>query len=58
MTARNIKTGDIYEGGKTYIGSIIGVDRRTLLRWENKTEVEIYNNFEVRFKDIIRKNSK
>jgi hypothetical protein len=60
MTARNIKTGDIYEGGKTYIASVIGVDRVTLWRWENKTDIEseVYNGFEVRFTSVIREKQK
>lgn len=60
MTARHIKTGDIYEGGYTYIGSIIGLDRVTLWRWETKRGVttEIYNGFEISFKDVIREKQK
>ena len=54
MTARNIKTGIIYEGGKKYISSIIGVDPKTLWIWEKKFISEIYNNYEVRFNDIVR----
>jgi len=60
MIARNIKTGEIYEGGSTYIGSIIGLDRVTLWRWENKKFIksEIYNDFEIRFEDVIREKQK
>lgn len=60
MTARNIKTGTIYEGGKTYIGSIIGLDRSTLWRWETKKRVieEEYNGYIVRFEDVVREKQK
>ena len=30
MTARNIKTGVTYEGGKTFIGSIIKIEQITV----------------------------
>lgn len=55
MTARNIKTGEIYEGGKVFIASIIGVHRNTLTNWQNKgVTIELYNNYEVRFTNVIR----
>lgn len=59
MTARNIKTGKTYEGGKTYIGSIIGLDRVTLWRWETKNIIEEeFNDYIVRFDDVIREKQK
>lgn len=60
MTARHIKTGDTYEGGYTYIGSIIGLNRTTLWRWEHKKGLkeEEYNGYIVRFEDIIREKQK
>lgn len=60
ITARNIKTGDIYEGCRTYIASIIGVDRSTLWRWEAKKNLkeEYYNNFHIRFDGVIREKQK
>jgi len=56
MTARNIKTGITYEGGRTYIGSIIGLDRVTLWRWETKKNIieEEYNGYIVRFDNVVR----
>lgn len=60
MIAKHIKTGDVYEGCRTYIASIVGVDRRTLLRWEQKKlqkkepPIEVFNNYEVIFKDVTR----
>ena len=56
MTARNIHTGRIYEGGYTYIGRIVGLNRSTLWRWEHKKNIvsEIYNNYEIRFEPIVR----
>jgi len=55
MIARHIHTKVIYEGGKTYIGKIIGVHRNTLRRWEAEgKEFEQYNNYEVSFSNVIR----
>lgn len=60
MTARNIITGDIYEGSKAYISRIIGVDPSTIWRWQykKKSKFEIYNNYEIRFNNIIREKQK
>lgn len=55
MTARDIESGRIYEGGKTFIGSIIGRHRNTLSKWENKgIEYKICNGYEIRFLNVIR----
>lgn len=60
MTARNIKTGRTYEGGKTFIGSIIGLNRVTLWRWEIEKKIieEEFNGYIVRFDNVIREKQK
>lgn len=60
MKARRIHTEEVYEGGKTYIASIIGVHRNTLTRWEKKNngEPEEYNNYIVSFDPVIREKQK
>lgn len=60
MTARHIHTGQIYEGGRTFISKIIGVDPSTLWRWEIEKNLksETYHNYEVRFEPVIREKQK
>lgn len=60
MTARNIVTGDIHEGCIAYISRVIGVNPSTIWRWKYKKmlTVEQYNNYEVRFNDVIREKQK
>jgi len=60
MTARNLKTGEIYEGGCTFIGSVVGRHRNTVSKWRdnwirNKIEHKIYKDFEIKFTNVIRK---
>ena len=55
MTARNLNTGKIYEGSKSFIARIVGKHRHTLSRWEQSDkESYIVNEFEVRFLNVIR----
>lgn len=56
MIARHKKTKKTYEGSRTYIASIIGVNRTTVWRWQNEKmrEIEIFNDYEVTFDDVIR----
>lgn len=56
MIAINLKNKLIYEGGKIFISSVVGVHRNTLSNWEKKgNRIELYNNFEVIFDNVIRK---
>lgn len=60
MTARNIKTGEIYEGGVTFISSVVGRHRNTVSKWRDKwvkglINNKIYKDFEIKFTDVIRK---
>lgn len=56
MIARNTKTKKTYEGSRTYIASIIGVNRTTIWRWEKQKmrDIEIYNDYEITFDKVKR----
>jgi hypothetical protein len=55
-TARNTKTKDTFEGGFKFISTIVGCDKRTLQRWyyEKGREVEVFNDYEIVFRPVIR----